>query len=137
MDILSNLESNKKYNPILDIFEHLCSMKLLDKNANLSHFKSLYMNEIKKLISPNGFIKDTITDSARALLIMDLLGLKKVEFATCQHLLNYIIRNTRYFNSEDLKRKFNWKDDELAYTIELRMLFWALLACSQYKLIKV
>ena len=137
LDILSNFENNKEYNPIFDIFEHLCCMKLLDKNANLTHFKSLYMSEIKKLITANGFVKDTITDSARALLIMDLLDLKKVEFVTCQHLLNYIIKNTRYFNSEDLKKKFNWKDDKLAFTIELRMLFWALLACSQYKLIKI
>jgi hypothetical protein len=136
LDILSNLENNKGYNPIFDIFEHLACIKLLDRNANLSHFRSLYISEIKKLMSSSGFINDTITDSARALLIMNLLVLKKAEFATCQHLLNYIIK-TRYFNSEDLKNKFNWKEDKLAYTIELRMLFWSLLACSQYKLIKV
>ena len=71
---------------------------------------------------------------------MDLLGLNKVEYATCQHLLNYIIKSVRYFNSEDaedLTKRFNWKGDKLAYTIELRMLFWSLLACANFKLIKV
>ena len=62
LDILSNLENIKEYNPVLDILEHLASIKLLDKNANLSHFRSLYMGKIKKLATANGSINDTITD---------------------------------------------------------------------------
>ncbi|TFG25686.1 MAG: hypothetical protein EU529_00300 [Promethearchaeota archaeon] len=135
LDILSNSENIKEYNPVLDILEHLASIKLLDKKANLSHFKSLYMSKLKKLITQNGMINDTITDSARALLIIDLLDLKKAEYTICQILLTHIIKNVRYFNSEDLKKEFNWKTDKLAYTIELRMLFWTLLACASYKTI--
>ena len=135
LDILSSAHAIKEYNPILDIFEHLASIKTLEKNADLSHFKALYNKEIKKLITEKGVVNNTITDSARSLLIIDLLGLKKAEFNTCQHLLNYVISGTRYFNSADLKRKFNWKEDKWAYSIELRMLFWALMSASQYKLL--
>ncbi len=137
LDVLSNAHDIKEYNPILDIFEHLASIKTLDKKANLSHFKALYMGEIKKLITKNGYVNDTITDSARSLLIIDLLGMKKVELNTCQNLLNYVISGTRYFNSADLNKKFNWKEDKFAFSIELRMLFWALLGCSQYRLMAV
>jgi len=137
LDVLSNAHNIKDYNPILDIFEHLASIKTLDKKANLSHFKALYMGEIKKFLTENGYVNDTITDSARSLLIIDLLGLKKAEFNTCQNLLNYVISGTRYFNSADLNKKFNWKEDKFAFSIELRMLFWALLGCSQYRLISV
>lgn len=133
LDVLSNLENIKEYNPVLDILEHLASIKLLDKKANLSHFKSLYMSKIKKLITGNGIINDTITDSARALLIIDLLDLNKAEYAICKSLLTYIIKSVTYFNSEDLKKEFNWKTDKLGYTIELRMLFWSLLACTNHK----
>ncbi len=133
LDVLSNLENIKEYNPILDILEHLASIKLLDKKANLSHFKSLYMSKIKNLITGNGIINDTITDSARALLIIDLLDLNKAEYAICKSLLTYIIKSVTYFNSEDLKKEFNWKTDKLGYTIELRMLFWSLLACTNHK----
>jgi len=137
IDILSSVQNNKEYNPILDIFEHLASIKMLDFEADLSHFKALYMNEIKKFITSNGYVNDTITDSARALLIIDLLGLKKVEFNTCQHMLNYIISGTRYFGSDLLDKRFNWRQDKIAFLLELRMLFWSLLACSQYKLVSI
>jgi hypothetical protein len=137
LDVLSSFHNNKENNPILDIFEHLSSIKMLDIKADLSHFKSLYTKEIKKLITEKGYVNDTITDSARALLIIDLLGLKKVEFNTCQHILNYLISGTRYFSSEHLDKRFNWRQDRIAFLIELRMLFWSLLACSQYKLVSV
>ncbi|TFG01281.1 MAG: hypothetical protein EU540_04060 [Promethearchaeota archaeon] len=135
LDIFSNSENIKEDNPILDILEQLACIRLLDNKANVSHFKSLYISKLKKSITANGFINDRITDSARALLIIDLLDLKKAEYAICQSLLTHIIKNVRYFKSEDLKKEFNWKTDKLAYTIELRMLFWSLLACASYKLI--
>ena len=39
---------------------------------------------------------------------------------------------TKFFADKNLDKDFNWKKESLAFTVELRMLFWALLASSQY-----
>lgn len=130
---LADLE---EYNPVLDIYELLSTIKLIDKSTNLHHFKALYAEEIKKLISlDTGAVKDTITDSARTLLIFSLLELHKQEFNTTQKLLRYIASTTEYFSGDISDEDFNWKNDPLGFLVELRMLYWALLACSQYNVI--
>ncbi|MFX0073340.1 MAG: hypothetical protein ACFFAO_19860, partial [Candidatus Hermodarchaeota archaeon] len=125
-DIKSKLEN---YNPISDIFEHLASLKLLDNTINFNHFKS-YKEELKKFLSDDQLHKYTITESAQLLLVFDLLNLKDLEFSICQKLFNNMTTLTKFFNSEDLKNTFNWKINKNAFTVELRMLFWALLASS-------
>ncbi|MFX0137002.1 MAG: hypothetical protein ACFFDN_25415 [Candidatus Hodarchaeota archaeon] len=126
---LSNLED---FNPTLDIYNHLASIRLLDKEVSLNQFKAPYINEIKKLITPNGNIDDSITASSRALLILDLLNYKEHEPELCSTLLNYILNSTNFFYTENINDIFNWRNDILAYKIELKMLYWALLAISQY-----
>ena len=133
LNVLSVFKDIKDYNPLLDIFEHLAIIKILDKKANINNFRALYMKDLKKYITSTGYVNDTITDTSRALLIMELLDLKKTENVLCEKFLNIIINNS-YFSTESLKKRFNWKMDKIGYTIELRMLFWALLACSQYKI---
>ena len=133
LDVFSFFKDVKDYNPLLDIFEHLAIIKILDKKANTNNFRALYTKELKKYITNTGYVNDTITDTSRALLIMELLDLKKTENVLCEKFLNIIINNS-YFSTESLKKRFNWKLDKIAYTIELRMLFWALLSCSQVKL---
>jgi len=125
---IKNLED---YNAVLDIYEHLGIIKAIDSNANLSHFKGLYSQDLKKLQAPDGSIKETITDSARTLLILNLLELQKQEFKFCQDLLQYL-GTTSFFDMSNQNLEFNWQFDKLGYTIELRMLFWALLAHSQH-----
>jgi hypothetical protein len=90
------------------------------------------MNELKKILTKNGAIDDLITESARTLLIINLLNLKNQESVMCSRLLNFIITSTSFFSLENINKDFNWRIDKLAYKIELRMLFWALLACTQY-----
>ncbi len=130
-----DITSLEEYNPILDIFEHLAITKLLDREAKLSYFKAFYLIETKKKIGQNKNIELTITTASRILLILDLLELKRVEFNTCQRLLKYITSVTKFFDIENLKNYFNWMSDKSGFTVELRMLFWALLASSQYFLI--
>jgi len=127
-----NLFTLDNFKPILDIYHHLALLKLLDKNVSLKQFETLYINEIKKFISPNGSINDLVTESARALLIFDLLNLKNKEPELCSLLLNYIIDTTDFFNIENLDQNFNWRNDKLGFKIELEILYWALLASSQY-----
>ena len=127
-----NLLKLEKFNPPLDIYNHLASIKLLNKTANLIEFKTTYIKEIKKLITPYNSVGDLITESAYVLLILDLLNLKEQEPELCSNLLNFIINSTSFFSIENLDNDFNWRKDILGYKIELKMLYWALLASSQY-----
>ncbi|TKJ19704.1 MAG: hypothetical protein CEE43_14720 [Promethearchaeota archaeon Loki_b32] len=127
-----NLFTLENFKPILDIYHHLALLKLIDKNVSLKQFETPYINEIKKLITPNGSINDLVTESARALLIFDLLNLKNKEPELCSLMLNYIINTTDFFNIENLDQNFNWRNDKLGFKIELEILYWALLASSQY-----
>ena len=139
-DKKSMLESLKSFDlvtidnfrPCLDIYNHLALLKLLDKNLDFNQFESTYSNEIKKLITSNGSIKDLITQSAKALLIFELLSLNKQEFEICNKLLNYVLNTTDFFNTENLNQDFNWQKDKLGFKIELEILYWTLLASSQY-----
>ena len=128
LDLL-NLEG---FNPTLDIYNYIGFIKTLERNIDLSKLNTLYLNELKKNLKQNGSIDDLITDSARTLLILSLLNMKNQESVLCSRLLNFIIRSADFFNLENLNKDFNWRIDRLAYKIELRMLFWALLACTQY-----
>ncbi|MBY8985773.1 MAG: hypothetical protein KGD65_11930 [Candidatus Lokiarchaeota archaeon] len=128
LDLL-NLE---EFNPTLDIFHHLGSFKILDRNFDLSQFNVVYINELKKHLTPKGSVNELITESAKMLLILNLLNVQNQESLLCNRLLNFIIDSTDYFNIENHNKDFNWRIDKLAYKVELKMLFWALLACSQY-----
>ncbi|MHA1930954.1 MAG: hypothetical protein ACW96X_00345 [Promethearchaeota archaeon] len=128
LDLL-NLEG---FNPTLDVYTHLGSVKILDNNFDLSKYNLSLIDELKKKLTPKGSINDLITDSALLLLILSLLNMKNQESRLCSRILNFVIESTNYFNLENLNRDFNWRIDKLAYKIELKMLFWALLACSQY-----
>ncbi|MHA2006792.1 MAG: hypothetical protein ACXABO_04595 [Promethearchaeota archaeon] len=131
-----NLDLSKieEYNPTFDIYNKISIIKIIDKQKDLSKFIPPYISEIKKELVSNGSIDDSITKSSITLLILDLLNLKDQESAFCSRLLNYILNTTKFFSLENLNRDFNWRIDKIAYKIELRMLFWALLACSQYKI---
>jgi hypothetical protein len=127
-----NLLTKKGFSPVVDIYNQISILKIIDKNVNLSGFVTSYVDELKKKLTSRGSIGDLITDSAITLLILDLLDLKEQESILCSRLLNYIMNSTEFFSLENLEKDFNWRIDKLAYKIELRMLFWALLACSQY-----
>ncbi|KKM65500.1 hypothetical protein LCGC14_1490640, partial [marine sediment metagenome] len=73
-----------------------------------------------------------ITETAKTLLLLDFLDVKNQETILISHLLKEVITTTIFFNLENLDIDFNWRNDKLAYKIELKMLFWILLACSQY-----
>ncbi len=127
-----DITSLEQFNPTLDIYEYLSLLKSIDNNVNITHFKALYISELKKMVAQNGSIKDTVTDSARMLLVLDLLEAKSQEYKLSREMLNYVSSAAKYFNLETLNPYLNWQMDALGYTVELRMLYWALLASSQY-----
>ena len=122
----------ENFKPTLDIYNHLITLKLLGKEANINNLKTDYANEIKNLILDNGSVSDLVTESARALLIFSLLNLKDQEPELCSNLLNFILNKTSFFFIENVDRDFNWRSDKFCFKIELEILYWALLASSQF-----
>jgi hypothetical protein len=61
-----------------------------------------------------------------------LLDVKEQEVALCNRLLNYLTATTSFFGLDNLDKDFNWRIDDLAFKVELKMIFWVLLASSQY-----
>lgn len=131
---ISNLDLRvlEQYSAPLDMFYQLSSLKLLDNDADISGYKNLYLYELKKLVTQNGLVKETITDSAKTLLIFDLLELKDQENEIVNSLFNKLLNRWEFFNSQQLDSELVWWHDKLGYKIELRMLFWTLLAYFQY-----
>ncbi|MFO8017433.1 MAG: hypothetical protein R6U96_02260 [Promethearchaeia archaeon] len=120
----------EKYDPPLDIFEKIALIRLLDPSTDLSHYRGLYTNELKKaVLNSEKKIDTTITDAARSFLALKLLDLSQKEFKLVQNLREYIANKANYFSQENLNEDFNWKTDKYAYKVELRMLYWALITC--------
>ncbi|MFX0155356.1 MAG: hypothetical protein ACFE9Q_12610 [Candidatus Hodarchaeota archaeon] len=132
--LVTDLNILKLNNPKLplDIYNHLGLIKLLNKDLNLLQLKPQYFDELKKLIASNGSINDIITDTAQTLLIFILLDLKNRESELCSSLVNYLVNKTKFFKMDNLNKDFNWRIDKIGFSIELEMLYWALLASSQF-----
>ncbi|MBN1800045.1 MAG: hypothetical protein JW891_00975 [Candidatus Lokiarchaeota archaeon] len=132
--IQANLSKMEYYNPSNDIFEQLVLIKLYETEDKSipTHFKGVYSKELKSVTDNMGSINGRVSDTAKALLSFVLLDLKDKESDACKKWLSYISGATKYFDTKDMDGDFNWKEHELAYLVELKMLFWMLLASSQY-----
>ncbi|TET02179.1 MAG: hypothetical protein E3J90_02725 [Promethearchaeota archaeon] len=124
-----NLEGFK---PASDIFYFLGLISLLDKNVSFNNFREPYLSALKNKISANGSLNENITETARGLLSLQLLGLQDKELNIISGFLNFLNQNVNMFKDESNFAEFDWKNDKIAFKIELRMLFWVLLAFSQY-----
>ncbi len=124
-----NLEGFK---PASDIFYFLGLMSLLDKNTGFNNFREPYLSVLKKEISSDGSLNENITETARGLLSLQLLGLQDKELNIITGFLNFLNQNVNLFKDENNFAEFDWKNDKIAFKIELRMLFWVLFAFSQY-----
>ncbi|MFX0020857.1 MAG: hypothetical protein ACFE9S_00905 [Candidatus Hermodarchaeota archaeon] len=127
-----DLKEYRNFKPTLDMYHHLTILKITGKEEIINKLKLLYAEEIKKIILPNGSIDDLVTESSRALLILDLLDLKQYENELWNNISNYILTKTEFFTTENLDSRFNWRSDAFAFKIELQMLYWALLAFTIY-----
>jgi len=121
-----------EFKPSSDIFFYLALLRLLDSRVDFSNLKVLYLDELKQRMLPNGSINGSITESARTLLIFRMLNSNDTELNPISNLLNFLNQNLRVFKNTLGTNTFNWKTDKLALKIELRMLFWAIIALSQY-----
>ena len=121
-----------EFKPSSDIFFSLALLRLLDSRVDLSNLKVLYLDELKQRMLSNGSIDGSITESARALLIFKMLSSNDTELNPISNLLNFLNQNLSVFKKPLDTDYFNWKTGKLALKIELRMLFWAMIALSQY-----
>jgi hypothetical protein len=128
----TNILRLENFKPSLDIYNHLSSLRILEKQDTFNNIKTTYINEITSLNISDTSDHNLITESARILLILDLLNLKDNQSKLSNTLLNLILNTTNFFHDKKLFREFNWRDHKLAFKIELEILYWALLASSQY-----
>jgi len=127
---LFSLEGFKSYS---DMFFYLGLLKLLDDRIDFNNLQTTYLTELAKLILPNGSVNGNITDTARTLLILVLLNSTEIEISMTSELLKFLNQNLNFFKIENQDfGDFNWDNNKIAFKIELRMLFWMLLALSQY-----
>jgi hypothetical protein len=121
-----------EFKPSSDIFFYLALLRLLDSRVDFSNLKDIYLDTLKQRMLPNGSINGSITDSARALLIFRMLNSNDTELHPISNLLNFLNQNLSVFKNALDTNYFNWKTSKLALKIELRMLFWAMIALSEY-----
>ena len=127
-----DLFSLDEFKPSSDIFFYLGLLRLLVSKVDFSNLKVLYLDALKQRLLPNGSINGSITESARALLIFRMLNSNDMELNIISNLLNFLNQNLTVFKNTLDNNYFNWKTEKLALKIELRMLFWAMIALSQY-----
>ena len=121
-----------EFKPSSDLFYYLALLRLLDSMVDFSNLKGLYIDKLKQRMLSNGSIDGSITESAKVLLIFRMLNSNDTELNTISNLLNFLNQNLSVFKDTLDINYFNWKTSKLALKIELRMLFWAMIALSQY-----
>jgi hypothetical protein len=115
-----------------DMFFYLALLKLLDDRFDFSNLQTAYLTELEKQILPNGSVNASITDTARTLLTLVFLNSTGKELDTISNLLKFLNQNLQFFLEGDNLGYFNWSHNKVSFKIELRMIFWMLLALSQY-----
>lgn len=126
---LFNLEGFKSYS---DMFFYLGLLRLLDESIDLNNLQAPYLTELEQLILPDGSVNGNITDTTRTLLILVLLNSAENDISITSELLKFLNHNLNFFIENQEFGDFNWNTNKTAFKIELRMLFWMLLALSQY-----
>jgi len=137
----SQLESNllkydiktaEDYYPNIDLFDKILSLKLLNNFGDLSDFSQEFLRQLKQNITINGSISYNLTDTAKFLLMASLLNLNNEIKEEINQMKNYIQNGTTLFNNPKDLKNLNWNLDNLGFKIEIRMLYWILLALSQF-----
>ncbi len=126
---LFNLEGFK---PSSDMFFYLGLLKLLDDRIDFNNLRAPYLTELEKQILPNGSVNGNITDTARTLLTLVLLDSTEKEISIISELLKFLNQDLNFFTESQVFGDFTWDHNKIAFKIELRMLFWMLLALSQF-----
>ncbi|MBY9012606.1 MAG: hypothetical protein KGD70_09555, partial [Candidatus Lokiarchaeota archaeon] len=126
-----NLFNSEEYQ-LSDMFFYLGLLKLLDARFDFTNLQAPYLTELEKKIQSNGSINGNATDTARTLLTLVLLDSTGKDISIISELLQFLNQNLKFFIDSQDFGEFNCYQNKIAFKIELRMLFWMLLALSQY-----
>lgn len=131
MDI--DLNSLPEFDPIRDLYKFLSCITLMNSGSMTAEVKNQYYRILENYINNRKISKLTITEAAQTLLIIDLLGKKNEATQIIENLLTHVNNTTTYFSTDNKVKNFSWEEEILALIVELRMVFYALLANYQYK----
>lgn len=121
-----------EHDPIRDTYEITACLRLLKPEGLLEETKQKYYQIIKNILSEKEISQLTVTESAQALLIIDLLDMKTKATTYIENLLEHINTATTFFSNDEKIEEFSWQEEKLALLVELRMLFYSLLVNIEY-----
>ncbi len=127
-----NLPALPEYDLIRDLYQYLSCIKLLDPQFSFEDIREECYTLLKDTIQEREIGQLTITESARSLLIIDLLKFKNENIELINPLIDRVKNATTFFGTDSEVKDFSWEDDILAYLVELRMLFFSLIVNLQY-----
>ena len=125
---LFNLEGFKSS----DLYYYLSSLKLVDDTFDFNNLQGQYLNFLEEKKLPDGSFNGSTTETARILLTLVLLNSSGKEISIISELLKFLNQNLSFFIENQDFDDFKCFSNKIAFKIELRMLFWMLIALSQY-----
>ncbi len=115
-----------------DLFYYLGSLKLVNNRFDFTNLKDSYLTLLEERKLPDGSFNGSTTETARILLTLVLLDSNSEEISLIPGLLKFLDQNLNFFKKNQGVDDFNCYNNKIAFKIELRMLFWMLVALSQY-----
>jgi len=125
---LFNLEGLKSS----DLFYYLGSLKLVDNRFDFTNLHDPYLTLLEEKKLPDGSFNGSTTETARILLTLVLLNSTGENVSFISDLLKFLNQNLTFFKENQGFDDFVCFNNKIAFKIELRMLFWMLVALSQY-----
>jgi len=125
---LFNLEGFKSS----DLFYFLGSLKLVDDRFDFTNLQDSYLTLLEEKKLPDGSFNGSTTETAKILLTLVLLNSTGGEISIISELLRFLNQNLSFFKENQGFDDFTCFNNKIAFKIELRMLFWMLVALSQY-----
>lgn len=127
-----DLKSLENYYPSIDLYDKLISLKILNQASDLKSFSQEFLTQLEENLSPNGGINNNLTDTSKFYLIASMLDIDEKINSKIVDMINFIKSETKFFDEEEAPTSLSWKKDNLGYKLEVRMLYWALIALSQF-----
>ena len=129
LDSLMNyeIETIEDFKPYNDLLFYIASMKTISSELDVRVLRQKFDNVLRECILINGSVNNNLTDTARTILIFHMLGVNKGDDDIISTQYDYLLKNLTFFNNET-NNQFNWNTNKIALKVELRMLFWSLLA---------
>ncbi|MBD3194271.1 MAG: hypothetical protein GF317_04395 [Candidatus Lokiarchaeota archaeon] len=126
--ILDNVSQSKEFE---SLYGMICLMKLLESNLVDVNYPPMDINQLFIKITEENFEEVSISSLVKLLLIPKLSIKYNLDEILVKKSIEYI-KYTKFFQDSNGTSSFHWKDNKLALKMELRMLYWVLLAFSQY-----